>query len=97
MYALNIADWICTVALLRTGGFFEANPLMRTLIGEPLSGLVAKCLLPGALLISVYLITRGLDGRALSRVDRFVCFVLALYSALCAIHILNIIIWQMIR
>ena len=92
MYALNIADWICTVALLRSGGFYEANPLMRSVIGEPLSGLIVKCLLPAVLLTFVYCLRRSLTAREAQLIDRSVSFVTTLYCALCVIHIVNCII-----
>ena len=93
IYALNIADYICTVTLLRTGDFAEANPLMRPVIGDPLSGLFFKCLLPAALLLLVRRMCRVLSVRELVYVDRFICFVLALYCALCAIHIISFVLW----
>ena len=94
IYALNIADWFCTVVLLRLGGFYEANPLMRPVIGDPLSGAIAKCLLPAALLLLVRRMCRGLSARELIYVDRFICFALALYCALCVMHILSFILWR---
>ena len=93
LYALNIADWVCTVALLRTGSFYEANPLMRPLIAQPLSGLLVKCLLPAILVLSVSRMMRGLGEREQGLVDRFICFALALYCALCMIHILSFAVW----
>ena len=90
MYALNITDWICTIILLRTGGFFEANPLMRPLIGKPLPGLIVKGLLPAALLVVVSRMCRSLGVGELMLLDRFISFVLTLYSALCLIHIVNL-------
>ena len=32
LYLLNLADWLCTEALLATGKFFEANPIMRPVL-----------------------------------------------------------------
>ena len=77
--------------LLRSGGFYEANPLMRPVMGEPLAGLIFKCLLPAVLLIAVSLMTRSLEIKGMRRVDRVISLVLVLYSALCSVHIVNLI------
>ena len=96
IYALNIADWICTVTLLRIGGFYEANPLMRPLIGEPLSGLIVKGLLPAVLLVLVSRLSRRLETWESLLLNRFISFVLALYSVLCTVHIMNFIVCRIV-
>lgn len=51
LFALNVSDWICTLALLSTGMFAEANPLMRSVMESPLLGFFIKALLPFSLIM----------------------------------------------
>ena len=51
LYALNLVDWLCTEALLSTGKFVEANPLMNTILGHFFPTLLIKGILPLALTI----------------------------------------------
>lgn len=92
LYALNLADWVCTVTLLGADGFYEANPLLRALIGSPVLGMTIKGVLPAMVLAAVGQLLRLLDSRAIGKVDRCLCFVLTVYTALCANHIANFVI-----
>lgn len=51
LLALNVSDWICTLALLSTGMFEEANPLMRRIMESPLLGFIVKALIPFSLIV----------------------------------------------
>ena len=46
LYALNLSDWLCTRALLSSGRFYEANPLMSTVLQSFLPTLLIKGILP---------------------------------------------------
>ena len=46
LYILNLCDWACTEALLASGRFTEANPIMRPVLGDFLPTLLIKCVLP---------------------------------------------------
>ncbi len=46
LYALNLVDWLCTEALLASGRFYEANPLMNPVLRSLPSTLLIKVLLP---------------------------------------------------
>ena len=94
IYSLNIADWICTLTLLRTGGFYEANPLMRPIMGDVSLGFLVKCLMPVPIIFLIRRLYSDFDRHDLMRVDRFVSFVLALYTALGAVHIVNFMLWH---
>ena len=52
LYFLNLVDWLCTEALLASGRFYEANPIMNPVIGNFSSALCFKGLLPLALVIA---------------------------------------------
>ena len=92
IYLLNVTDWICTVILLRTGDFYEANPLMSPIIGSIAAGILVKCILPAALLFLIYRMCIALGAENFPLIDRFIAFVTVLYTALCAIHIADFLI-----
>ncbi len=46
LFMLNMSDWICTLSLLATGAFEEANPLMKNVIESPFLGFFVKVFLP---------------------------------------------------
>lgn len=89
IYALNVADWFCTVVLLRAGGFYEANPLMRLVIDDIPLGFAVKGILPLSVIFLVMRMMRGLDAGDLRRVGCAAAFVLTVYAALCLGHIVN--------
>ena len=92
IYSLNVADWICTVILLSSGGFFEANPLAGSFIGDISAGFAVKCGLALAVVILIAGALTRLDGDQLYIVDCFISFVLAFYTVICLIHIVNFIL-----
>lgn len=49
LYFLNLIDWVCTEALLLSGKFYEANPVMRPVLASFAPTLLIKGLLPLAL------------------------------------------------
>ncbi len=46
LYFLNLTDWICTEALLFSGRFSEANPIMRPVLGGVWQTIFFKGILP---------------------------------------------------
>ncbi len=91
IYALNVADWICTSVLLRAGGFYEANPLMRSVAGDASWSFLLKCIAPILLTAGLFRLIGRLDREGLMHVDRFISFVLVFYLALCLNHIANFV------
>ena len=51
LYFLNLVDWFCTQALLASGRFYEANPIMQPVLGSFRSALLVKGILPLVLII----------------------------------------------
>ncbi|MBQ6336775.1 MAG: hypothetical protein IJI50_06050 [Ruminococcus sp.] len=92
IYALNVADWICTVVLLRGGGFFEANPLMRGIVGDISAGFAVKCLLPLLLILVLARLFSTLNEPELHGTERVVKAVFGFYLFLCVNHIANFVI-----
>lgn len=51
LYFLNLTDWFCTQALLASGKFYEANPIMQPVLGNFWTALLIKGILPLVLII----------------------------------------------
>ncbi len=65
LYFLNLVDWFCTQALLASGKFYEANPIMQPVLGSFLTALLIKGILPLVLIIIccvVYKLMRVEEG-----------------------------------
>lgn len=89
IYSLNVADWVCTVVLLHTERFYEANPLMRGIIAELPLGFLAKCILPAVVITVLIFAIKLLDRRELRIADRFISFVMVFYLAINIDHVVN--------
>ena len=92
LHCMNAADWICTVVLLRTGSFYEANPISALFIGDISAGFLIKCVLPAAVILLIMRAAAMLDADELRTADRWICFGLAFYSAINLDHVLNFIL-----
>ena len=84
---LNVSDWICTLALLRTGLFKEANPLMRGIIDNKAAGLCVKIFLPLALIAFALTKIKEADKRQLLLSNNIALFGVAVYFLLNIYHI----------
>lgn len=51
LYFLNLVDWFCTQALLASGKFYEANPIMQPVVENFWTALLIKGILPLVLII----------------------------------------------
>ena len=51
LYLLNLIDWICTEALIGSGRFTEANPIMQPVLSGFGSTLLIKGVIPLALIV----------------------------------------------
>ncbi|MBQ5398119.1 MAG: hypothetical protein IIU14_01645 [Ruminococcus sp.] len=92
LYTLNAADWFCTQALIDTGRFQEANPLMASVMEYPIVGFFIKCVLPLALSIFIWLFYKIFKLEQ----NKFTNFIIysgvIIYSAVILVHIVNFII-----
>lgn len=92
LYFLNIADWVCTEALLSTGRFFEANPLMRPVLGGFLPTLLIKGVLPFVLTLICCAIYKA-SGIGESRLANGLLYTgIIIYAAVNLWHILNFLL-----
>lgn len=92
VYFLNVIDWVCTVLLLKTGVFYEANPIARTFIGSIWLGLLLKCFVPFVVVFAVCRCMHILGVGELRFVDMMICFALTVYLAVTLDHIINFVI-----
>ncbi len=93
VYFLNVIDWVCTVLLLNTGLFYEANPIANTFIHNILLGFAIKCVAP---FVVIFLISRSMDileYPQLKIADMMISFALTVYLAVTLDHIINFVIY----
>ena len=92
LYALNLADWLCTEALLASGRFVEANPVMRPGMGQFPMTLLIKVALPLFLVLLCALIYR-LAGEIESKFANAMLLIgLVAYSLVNLWHIFNFVL-----
>lgn len=92
VYLLNVVDWVCTVVLLSTGLFYEANPIARTFIDSISLGFILKCVVPFVLIFLTARCLHILDFRQMKIADMMISFGLTVYIAITVDHIINFII-----
>ena len=97
LFALNLSDWICTLSLLETGLFKEANPLMRSVIESVALGFFVKVALPLALIIFALTKLKGADSRQILVSNNIALFGVAVYFVLNLYHIMCFTLVNMIR
>ena len=92
LYLLNLIDWLCTEALLLTGRFYEANPLMSGLITGFWSAFIIKAVMPLGMIIIcsvVYRISGGIESLA---ADIIIYTGIVLYALVNLWHIFNFVL-----
>ena len=92
LYLLNIIDWLCTEALLLTGRFHEANPLMSIVITGFVPALIIKAALPLGITALCFLIYR-LGGEGENKFADVVVYIgVTLYALINLWHIFNFVL-----
>lgn len=97
VYILNVVDWVCTVALLSTGLFYEANPIARTFINSVMLGFLIKCILPFIAIIFCSRCMSVLESSQLKLADMLISFALTVYIVITIDHIINFILLVFFR
>lgn len=87
LFLLNMSDWICTLALLSTGMFEEANPLMKNIIESPLLGFLVKAALPFCLILFAVSKLKVADSRQLIVSNNIALFGVAVYLLINIYHL----------
>ena len=92
LYALNLCDWLCTSVLLRTGRFFEANPVMSPVMRGFLPALLIKGLLPLALTLLCAVLFK-LSGETDSRFTTVLLNIgIIAYTLVNLLHVVNFLL-----
>ena len=89
IYSLNVVDWICTVVLINSGRFYEANPMMRSPIGDLSAGFCVKCVLSAVVVMILGALMRMLHDTELRIADHFIAFCLLFYLVIDLNHVIN--------
>ena len=84
LYFLNLVDWFCTQALLASGKFYEANPIMQPVLGNFWAALLIKGILPLVLIIICCVVYK------LMGVEEGFSTHLLLYIGICAYALVNL-------
>ena len=87
LFMLDLSDWICTLALLSTGLFKEANPLMRNVIENTLLGFLVKVALPLGLILFALTKLKDADSKQLRLSNNIALVGVAVYFLLNLYHI----------
>lgn len=92
LYFLNIIDWICTEALIGSGYFHEANPVMQPILENFWLTLLIKGILPLILISGCALIYKLADAEQ-SFMTNFLLYIgIIAYAMVNLWHILNFVL-----
>lgn len=95
LYILNCTDILFTYTFIKTGGFYEANPLMRSVVTNPYLCLFIKVVLPGiALLFLFYYLLHNVKPLSAfcQWAANFIVLVYALINGLHLYYLLTIVL-----
>lgn len=92
LYFLNIIDWFCTEALLSSGKFIEANPIMQPILTDFWMTLLIKGGLPLFLIIICALIYKISDCEISYWVNFLLNIGITAYSLVNLWHIINFVL-----
>ncbi len=92
LYFLNLIDWLCTEALLASGRFFEANPIMQPVLDNFWHTVLIKGVLPLALILVCCLIFK-LAGSEESFTSKLLLYIgIVAYALVNLWHIFNFVL-----
>lgn len=92
LYFLNLIDWLCTEALLGSGKFSEANPIMQPVISDFWQTLLIKGILP-LILVLVCAIVFKFSGGEESFLTNFLLYSgIIIYLLVNLWHIINFVL-----
>ncbi|MCH5297916.1 MAG: hypothetical protein J1E85_09630 [Ruminococcus sp.] len=92
LYLLNVSDWLCTEALIASGRFYEANPIMQSVIDSFWMTLLVKGILPLVLVLLCAIIFRLADCEEGKFTGWAINFGIIVYSLLNIWHIANFVL-----
>lgn len=92
LYFLNLCDWICTEALLKSGYFTEANPVMQPVVTDFWQTILIKGVLPLVLILISCIVFRWADTGETKLIKIMLFFGIAAYVLVNLWHIFNFVL-----
>lgn len=92
LYLLNVSDWLCTEALIASGRFYEANPIMQSVVGDFWLTLFVKGVLPLVLIVLCAFIFKLADCGESRFAGWIINIGIIAYSLLNVWHIANFVL-----
>lgn len=92
LYFLNLVDWFCTEALIASGRFYEANPIMQPVLGSFLQTVLIKGVLPLVLVVICCVIYRLADTDEGFFTNLLLYIGIAAYALVNLWHIFNFVL-----
>lgn len=92
LYILNLCDWICTEALLKSGYFIEANPVMQPVVTDFWQTILIKGVLPLVLILISCVVFRWADTGETKLIKIMLFFGITAYVLVNLWHILNFVL-----
>lgn len=87
LYLLNCLDMLFTYTLLKTGYFYEVNPIMRVIIHTPYLSLLIKIIIPGVCFLLLFDYVRKTSFSFSLLCTHLTHFVLLIYIGINCLHV----------
>lgn len=92
LYFLNITDWICTEALLASGYFAEANPVMQPVLNNFWQTIIIKGVIPLAVILLSCLVNRWANAGDSIIINIMLYVGISIYMLVNLWHIFNFVL-----
>ncbi|MBQ9674254.1 MAG: hypothetical protein IJV39_06480 [Ruminococcus sp.] len=89
MLLLNFSDWLSTVVITRYDGFYEVNPIMQSMLQNPLLCFILKCIVPFIFVLYIYCLLPSGGETIIKFVSVTIFSVLVFYFMINIVHIIN--------
>ena len=92
LYFLNITDWICTEALLASGYFAEANPVMQPVLNNFWQTIIIKGVIPLAVILLSCLVNKWANAGDSIIINIMLYVGISIYMLVNLWHIFNFVL-----
>lgn len=92
LYFLNLIDWICTEVLIASGKFYEANPLMQSVLTGFWITIFVKGILPLILVIGCAVIFKVTNSKQSFMTNLLLYIGIIAYACVNLWHIFNFVL-----
>jgi hypothetical protein len=91
IYILNCTDILFTYTLLKTGDFYEANFLMRSIVSNPFLSVLVKVIFPACLIYALFPYFKEEKMQSIKLCQFLIAIVLLAYLAINCLHVYYLI------